>query len=107
MFRPRSLTMTVNSISLKMISLTRSENSIAGIPSMIDVLKSPSSNSNSFSFTVEGTARTELVTSSCFPSNLSFHYTIYCGTGSTGIEFSSSTTDSLNLTFWVLRSPLE
>ncbi|TYH92150.1 hypothetical protein ES332_A13G162200v1 [Gossypium tomentosum] len=50
MFLPKSLTITISSISLKKISLIRLKNSIAGIPSMMEVLTSLSNNSKSLSF---------------------------------------------------------
>ncbi|TYI33625.1 hypothetical protein ES332_A04G147300v1 [Gossypium tomentosum] len=83
--------MTVNSISLNRIFFIRSENVMAGTPSIVVLFTSPSSNS-----------KPEIPVKP--PKSLSFHDEVGFGSSSPSIVMSSSTKLSLNLTFLVFRS---
>ncbi|TYG85585.1 hypothetical protein ES288_A13G067000v1 [Gossypium darwinii] len=106
MLRPSSLTVTINSISLKRISFIRSEKVIAGTPSIMVVFTSPSSNSKSLSLPSVITVRSEADSTVRPLKSLSFHDIIGFGFRSPSIVMSSSTKLSLNFTFLVFQSLL-
>ncbi|TYI43204.1 hypothetical protein ES332_A01G152400v1 [Gossypium tomentosum] len=82
----------------------RSEKEIAGTPSRIVLLTSPSSNSKSISLPSEKAMRFGLSSPEEPPKSLSFHDKFSSGAGSPSMDISSSTRLSLNLTFLVFLS---
>ncbi|TYI09688.1 hypothetical protein ES332_A09G090800v1 [Gossypium tomentosum] len=104
MLRRNSLTMTINSISLKRISFIRFEKVIAGTPSIMAVFTSPSSNLRSLLLPSVGAEQSKAESTVRPPKSLSFHNKVSFGFGSLSIIVSSSTKLSLNLTFLVFRS---
>ncbi|TYH01884.1 hypothetical protein ES288_A09G095600v1 [Gossypium darwinii] len=105
MLRRNSLTMTINSISLKRISFIRFEKVIAGTPSIMAVFTSPSSNLRSLLLPSVGAEQSKAESTTVRPpKSLSFHNKVSFGFGSLSIIVSSSTKLSLNLTFLVFRS---
>ncbi|KAK8341838.1 hypothetical protein V6Z12_A08G192200 [Gossypium hirsutum] len=103
MFRPSNLRTTVDSISLKRISLMRSEKAIAGIPLTIEVFMSPSRISKSPSFLPRFLAGFPSEEATPQPKSLSLNDIIGCCSESTTILVSSITTASLKRTFLVFN----